>query len=220
MYNVASFPTNVYYGANFIDYVGYVDNKIIMTRPANGRNYDSFIFSQYFGIVIDGENAPNQATLNAINAILSLPNKDDIKLSDKALVESARNAYSQVASTTQQGIIIDGGYYDILVGAEKKIENLEYLQNQGGSDDTDTDTDVTPPENEPTEEPKKNTGKTVAIVILVALAALAVAGYMVPVFMKLIPSIKAKKIAKQDVAPVEKASEPENTEADDASNNE
>jgi septal ring-binding cell division protein DamX len=166
--------------------------------------------------------APNQATLNAINAILSLPNKDSLKLSDKALVESARNAYNQVASTTQQGILIDGGYYDILVGAEKKFENLEYLQNQGGSGDseTDTDTDITPPEqNEPTDEPQKNTGRTVAIVILVVLAALAVAGYMVPVFMKLIPSIKAKKQAKQDVAPVNKALEPENTEADDASNN-
>ncbi len=217
MYNVASFPTNVYYGANFIDYIGYVDNKMIMSRPANGRNYDSFIFSQYFDVVIDGENAPNESALKAIEAILALPSKDNIKLSDKALVEAAREAYNQVASTTQQGILIDGGYYDILVGAEKKIENLEYLQNQGGSDDTDTD--VTPPaDNEEPQEPK-NTGKVVAIVILVTLAILAAVGYMVPVFVKLIPKIKAKKQAKQDEAAVKEAENADSAEANDASNN-
>ncbi len=219
MYNVASFPSNVYYGANFVDYIGFVDNKLVMSRPANGRNYDSFIFSQYFDVVIDGENAPNQATLDAIAAILSLPSKNNIKLKDKALVEAARLAYSQVTSTTQQGIIIDGGYYEILTSAEKQISDLEYLQNQDKDDEEDnTDTNVpAPPQNEPQEEPKKD-GKVVAIVILSIITALAIAGYFAPVFIKLIkPRIMAKKQAKQDEANAKPKQG--NANADDASNN-
>ena len=198
-----------------------MDNKLVMSRPANGRNYDSFIFSQYFNVVIDGENAPNQATLDAISAILSLPSKNNIKLTDKALVEAARKAYNQVTSTTQQGIIIDGGYYEILTGAEKQISDLEYLQNQGKDEEEDTDTNVpAPPQDEPQNEPKKD-GKVVAIVILSIVTALAIAGYFVPSIVKLIkPRIMAKKQAKQDEANAKaEPKEQGNADADDASNN-
>jgi hypothetical protein len=35
--------SNVFYGANFVDYVGYVENKLIMVSPVNGIGYDSFV---------------------------------------------------------------------------------------------------------------------------------------------------------------------------------
>lgn len=195
MYNVATFPTNTYYGANFIDYVGYVDNKIIMSRPANGRNYDSFIFSQYFSVVIDGEDAPDKATLDAINAIKSLPAKDKITLDDEALVVAARNAYKQIASSTQQGIVIDEGYYDILIVAEKQISDLKYLKDKENNKEDDT---TPPPVIEEEEEEKPS---VVGIIILAVLTVVALAGYLVPVFLKVIkPRIMAKKQAKQNEA--------------------
>ena len=193
MYNVASFPTNVYYGANFVDYVGHVENKIVMTRPANGINYDSFIFGQYFSLAIDGANAPDQTTLNAIEAILALPSKDNIKLEHKALVEAARAAYSLVTSQTQQGIVKDGGYLDMLTAAEKKISDLEYVQNnrpgQGGNetpDEGNTDDDNTNTDTETEQEETKADGKVVGIVILAVIATLALVGYLVPVYMYVI----------------------------------
>ncbi|MBR5286831.1 MAG: leucine-rich repeat protein, partial [Clostridia bacterium] len=50
MWNVTGgMYSNVFYGANFIDYVGYVESKPIMVSPINGMGYDSYICEQYFG---------------------------------------------------------------------------------------------------------------------------------------------------------------------------
>ena len=49
--------SNVFYGANFVDYVGYVEDKLTMVRPVNGEGYDSYIYGQYFDMAIDGVQA-------------------------------------------------------------------------------------------------------------------------------------------------------------------
>ena len=127
MWNVTSLPSNFFFGANFVDYVGYVENKITMIRPSNGKCYDSFIFSQYFDLRIDGATAADDITLNAIEAIKSLPtNTKEITLADKATVQAARAAYDKIVSFEQRALV-PTDVLDILTNAEQRIADLEFL---------------------------------------------------------------------------------------------
>ena len=108
--------SNVFYGANFVDYVGYVTDKLIMVSPANGQNYDSYIFDQYFDLRIAGATAADDVTLAAIEAINRIPER--VSYEDKALVEAARAAYSKIATTEQQALVTN---YAVLITAEQRI---------------------------------------------------------------------------------------------------
>ena len=125
---------NVYYGANFVDYVGYVQDKMLMVRPVNGQDYDSFIFDQYFNLEIDGPTAPDAVTIAALNAIKAIPEK--VAYNDKALVEAARAAYDKIATTEQQALVTN---YADLVAAEQRITAL-------APTDEEVETDTTPVE--------------------------------------------------------------------------
>ena len=117
MWNVTGgMYSNVYYGATFVDYVGYVDEKLIMVRPVNGEHYDTFITNQYFDLVIDGPTAPDDITMAAIKAIKAIPER--VAYTDKALVEAARAAYSKIATTEQQALVTN---YADLITAEQRI---------------------------------------------------------------------------------------------------
>ena len=111
--------SNVFYGANFVDYVGYVENKLVMVRPSNGQNYDSYILSQYFRLTVDGNAAADDITLAAIAAINAIPEK--VSYEDKHLVEAAREAYNKIVTTEQQALVIN---YEVLVSAEQRIVAL------------------------------------------------------------------------------------------------
>ena len=110
---------NVFYGANFVDYVGYVENKLIMVSPVNGNGYDSYICDQYFGYRIDGPAAPDKITVAAIIAINAIPER--VSYEDKPLVEAARAAYDQIATVEQQALVTN---YAALVSAEQRIAAL------------------------------------------------------------------------------------------------
>ena len=112
--------TNVFYGANFVDYVGYVEDKLIMVKPVNGIGYDSYIVGQYFDYTIDGPSAPDNVTIAAINAIKAIPER--VLLEHKAVVEAARAAYSKIASLEQQALVTN---YSTLITAEQRILALE-----------------------------------------------------------------------------------------------
>ncbi len=142
MWNVGGDKTNIFYGANFKNYVGKVDNKIIMIKPVNGVHYDSFIFSQYFDTVFEGANAADNNTLAAIDAINRLP--ATITLNDKAAVELARALYNKVSSNEQKALVTN---YQKLTDAERMISDLEYLANQGTQ--TPEPDDTTEPEGMP-----------------------------------------------------------------------
>ncbi len=117
MWNVTNgMYSNVFYGANFLDYVGYVPRKLIMVRPVNGVHYDSFIMGQYFGRTIDGAQAADDVTLAAIDAINAIPER--VSFEDKAIVEKARAAYNKVATTQQQALVHN---LDKLIAAEQRI---------------------------------------------------------------------------------------------------
>ena len=127
MWNVTSLPSNFFFGANFVDYVGKVENKITLIRPSNGKNYDSFIMGQYFDLTIDGASAADDVTLAAIEAIKKLPtNTKEIKITHKALVEAARAAYNKIVSDEQRALV-PTDVLAILTNAEQRIADLEYM---------------------------------------------------------------------------------------------
>ena len=204
MYNVANSPTNFYYGANFVDYVGHMENKIVMVRPANGKNYDSFIFSQYFATVIDGDIAADDTTLNAIAAILKLPAVDTITLNEKALVEAARAAFDLVATNEQKSLVERGGYLAILTKAEKRISDLEYLKNDGSGEEDEPNE----PDAPPTVEPEKEDTTGAIITAIVGLIVLIAVDVVIIYFFVIKP--------KKNESATEEATEPASTEAEEA----
>ncbi len=117
MWNVTDgLYSNVFYGANFRDYIGYVDSKMTMLRPANGKMYDSFIMEQYFNRTLNGPNAPDKITVAAIKAIDAIPDRPTYD--DKPIVEAARAAYNKIATTEQQALVTN---YSKLITAEQRI---------------------------------------------------------------------------------------------------
>ncbi len=112
--------SNVFYGANFVDYVGYVRDKLVMVRPANGVGYETFITAQYFSVTVDGDIAADDVTLAAIAAINAIPER--VSLEDEQLVIDARTAYDKIATTEQQACVTN---YAVLVSAEQRIIALK-----------------------------------------------------------------------------------------------
>ena len=110
---------DVFYGANFVDYVGYVDNKLTMVRPVNGQHYDTYILNQYFDLVIDGAAGADDITLAAIAAINAIP--DRVTYAHKDIVVAARTAYNKISTKLQQSLVTN---YDKLVSAEQRIAAL------------------------------------------------------------------------------------------------
>ena len=134
MWNATDTPSVFYYGANFADYVGHVNQNIVMVRPVNGLYYDSFIYGQYFTLSVDGATAADATTLAAIAAINALP--DNITLAHKDLVLAARAAYDKITSDSQRGLVSN---YDKLRKAEQKISDLEHINNQQNGTETTPD---------------------------------------------------------------------------------
>ena len=158
MWNAAEAPYVVYYGANFINYIGHIENRITMVCPANGQNYDSFILSNYFDNVLLGAAAADDVTLAAIALIDKLP--ETVSLDDRADVELARAAYDAISTLEQRALVTN---YSKLTEAEARIEKLLTLE-QG----TETEPPVV-------EDPTDGIGTpTFIIIILTALLAVTV----------------------------------------------
>lgn len=178
-----------YYGATFVDRVGKTDKAMVMVRPANGQNYDSFIFGQYFSATIDGNTAATDATLNVIAMIENLPNITAADEATEKAVKAVREAYN-LLSTEQQALVSN---YSKLTDAETLIE---YLKQQN------------PPAPKPAPaEDKSFKGGIIAIVI--AATALA-AGAVVTVCLVL---AKKKKAAVHS-----EGGEPKESEAEESKN--
>lgn len=165
MWNVTgSMYSNVFYGANFIDYVGNVSDKLTMVRPVNGVGYDSYIYSQYFDLAIDGAAGADKVTLAAINAIKAIPEK--VSLSDAELVNAARQAYTRIATTEQQALVTN---YADLVSAEQRIAALATSEEETTPEQTTAE--------EALAQEKGGSGGAVALVA-VGLCA-GVGGYLI-----------------------------------------
>ncbi len=183
MWNATDLPGNIYYGANFMDYIGHVENPITVVRPVNGQNYDTFIMGQYFATFIDGAAAADDITKAFIEAVNRLP--ETVALSDKPLVLAARAAYDLISTDEQRGLVTEE--YAKLIEAEKRIANLEYLEN---GEDTG---EVTEPEEE------KDLEKTVKILAVVSTVSILVV-VLLAAFI-LTRSVGHRKAAKGEKAP-------------------
>ena len=163
MWNATSgMYSNCFYGANFIDYVGYVQNKPVMVRPSNGQGYDTFIMNQYFSLSIDGSVAAEDLTLAAIEAIGRIPSR--VELKDEAVVVAARAAYDKVLSKAQQALVTN---FNTLLSAEQRILALKTAAEQTPGEDD---------QNQPQPEPDgPNAMMWVAVVCAVLAVAVAVA---------------------------------------------
>ena len=151
--------SNVFYGANFVDYVGKVENKLIMVRPANGEQYDSFVLDQYFDVTIDGAKAPDDSAVAAINAIKNIPEK--VSYDHKDIVEAARAAYEKIATLEQKALVSN---YADLVSAEQRVAALDPNAQPEGEE----------PTQEPvTEEPKNGALGGVILCVVVGVVLLA-----------------------------------------------
>lgn len=198
MWNVTDgMYSNVFYGANFVDYVGNVEQKITMVRPVNGQEYDSYIMGQYFDLTIDGPAAADDVTLAAIKAIAAIGEK--VSYEDRALVEAAREAYDKIATTAQQALVTN---YADLITAEQRILALTPTEGAETADGT-----------EPTDSAEHAEGGTssgvIGLVIVIAVCLCGGAGWY-------LLSRKKKKAAQpgaEETNPVEEALE----EAGDAS---
>ena len=215
MWTVSSSPNNILYGANFVDYIGKLDQKLVMVRPSNGLNYDSFTFGNYFSTVVNGKPAADAITLEAISIINRLP--DNVSLDDEDLVILARQAYDRVANNEQRALVTE---YAKLTKAEKRIEDLKYLEQEDQPSDPPAD------DNPPAEPPVDKTPGYVIVLIVVGsvLGAALIAGgavFAVIYFRRkkaaAIPSAETSapseevKTSEQTAAPAEEAKASEET---------
>jgi hypothetical protein len=173
--------SNVFYGANFIDYVGYVTDKLTMVRPVNGQHYDTYILDQYFDLTINGAAGADDTTLAAIAAINAIPER--VTYEHKSIVEAARAAYNKVATKEQQSLVTN---YDKLVSAEQRITALT----------------PAPEETPEIEEVIKTGAAWLAWVVIV----LGIAGVVVAVYFDRKGEKKSKQ-PQQEVAPVAEIAE-------------
>ena len=188
MWNVTGgMYSNVFYGANFVDYVGYVDQKLTMVRPVNGQHYDSYIYSQYFDLTLNGPTAPDDVTVAAINAIAAIG--DRVSYEERDIVEAARAAYTKIATTEQQALVTN---YADLISAEQRITALT---------PTEEGTDSTAPTEETVEEPKEGGSAGAVIVILLLGCGVGAGAY----FLK---KRKGAAAAEQDNSEETSAEEP------------
>ncbi len=127
MWNVGYGTNHYYFGANFVDHIGHIENKLVMVKPVNGLNYDTFIIGQYFGTVIEGSSAADEVTLNAIAKIAAIP--ASISLTDEAVIVEARKAYDAIVTVEQQALVKN---YQNLTSAEAILAYLK--KNQSTSD--------------------------------------------------------------------------------------
>ena len=186
--------SNVFYGATFVDYVGYVEEKLTMVRPANGEQYDSFVLAQYFDMTIDGAKAPDDSAVAAINAIKKIPAK--VSYDHKPIVDAARAAYEKIATLEQKALVFN---YADLVSAEQRVTALDP---NAQAPESEGEEEVTPA------EPGNSAlgGIVLCVVVGVVLLACGVANF--------IRGKKEKAAAAAEAAPVEAApvAEEETTE--------
>ncbi len=200
MWNVSDGKySNAYYGANFVNRIGHGNPELIMVRPSNGQYYETFIYSQYFTMIIDGAVAMDDITLEAIEKISSLPEK--VQLTHEALVIAAREAYNRIATKEQQALVTN---YSSLVSAENRILALK---SQNMTPETPNEPDDNTPDGDTDVKDKSNRGYVVAIVILsittvVNLLAFCVAvAFIAFILVKRFVGGSSEKIAEPKDAP-------------------
>ena len=186
--------SNVYYGANFVDYVGYVNDKLTMVKPVNGKYYDTYIMDQYFNLRIDGAAGADDTTLAAIAAINAIPER--VVYEHKPIVEAARAAYNKIATKEQQALVTN---YDVLVSAEQRITALTPAE----------------PEPEPAPVPKTGAAWLAWVIIALGIAGVVAAVYFDRKREKAVQEPKDEQVPVEAETPEQSAEVEENAEVEE-----
>jgi uncharacterized membrane protein len=133
VWNLSSNFTNYYYGANFVDYIGHTEGDLIMVKPTNGKNYNSFIFQQYFSVFVNGAATAQADTQRVIDMINALP--ENVKLEHKEQILAARAAYDGVVTLEQRALITN---LSKLTSAEAALRYLIGVTDKPVEEPTDT----------------------------------------------------------------------------------
>ncbi len=187
--------SNVFYGANFVNYVGKVEDKLLMVRPSNGQNYETYMFSHYFDLTVIGSAAMDNNSIAFLNAMNQLPER--VNLEHEDLVIAARNAYNKIASTEQRGLV--ESVYNTLLSAEQRIKQLK---------STETGT------KEPVDDTTSNSW--VWIVVAIVVVVLAGAGAAVFFLLKKRKAPAAEEASDEQLPAEEAAAEEAPAEAEEA----
>ena len=181
MWNPTAQFSNFYFGANFVDFIGDVTTNIVMVKPANGKNYNTFIMEQYFSMIVDGSNALTQEAVNVTALINKIPTS--VSLADEETIVAARAAYDKLTSLEQRALITDA--FNKLSIAESTLEYLKLnntpvdpdtpTDDPSGSDDSSTSDNSS--SSDSTAVAPKNAGYVVAIVML-SVVVLGLAGFI------------------------------------------
>jgi acetyltransferase-like isoleucine patch superfamily enzyme len=185
MWNPTAQFTNFYFGANFVDFIGDVDGDLVMVKPANGRKYNTFIFSQYFKTVVEGSNAATDETINVIALINAIPSR--VSLTDEETIVTAREAYDKITSFEQRALIAE--VYPKLSNAESTLEYLKANAGQGDSSDSsepeDSSTDSTVSSGEQSDaNVSTNTNGYVVAIVCLSIAVVGVGCFAIFAFMR------------------------------------
>lgn len=172
----------MFYGANFVNYVGKVENPLVMIRPTNGDGYESFVMGKYFDTVIDGAAAPYQDTIAVIKAIAALPS--NITLEDEAAVVAARELYNKITSNEQLALITN---YSDLTSAESTIRFLKGEQ----------DPDPVKPDPDPDPEPVDYMPTIITLAVLTGVFGAAAIALAVILFLPQIKKLFEKLFKKK-----------------------
>lgn len=167
MWNITSHYNNFYFGANFVNYIGHIENKLVMVRPSNGLYYDTFILGQYFSDVVMGSAAMTDETASVYVMIEALPGS--ITLADENAVVAARKAYDAISSLEQQSLVTN---ISKLTSAESVIKYLKQRENPN------PDPDVPKPTPNEGCNSAINGGAYVAILVLAAGVAVVKSVYV------------------------------------------
>ena len=178
--------SNAFYGANFVDYVGYVEDKLTMVCPVNGVGYETYILNHYFDLRVMGGAAADNVTLAAIKAIKAIPER--VTLNDRALVEAARAAYDRIATTLQKGLVGED-LYGVLVSAELRLAAL------ASAAEEDTGSDDKEPQAAKDQAKKNRTWLWILLIFLIH--DILIAAIIVAFKMGWITKEKLKKLAKK-----------------------
>ena len=147
-----------------ISFSNTAEPSLVMVAPSNGLYYDSFVLDQYFNTEIEGAVAADRTTMDAIDAILAMPNP--VQLADEALVIAAREAYNKIATTELRALV--DAYYPLLQSAEIRIQAFKNTGN------TEPPVDDTPVVDVP--QDNANGGFVALLVSTIVLGAIVLGG--------------------------------------------
>ncbi len=93
-----------YYYANFVDYVGFVNN-LTMYYPVNGVGYDSWIYKNYFTNVIKSAAVADGSTTAFINALKELQEIDKASKDNMQAIIDVYDMYKGIFDEDQLAIV-------------------------------------------------------------------------------------------------------------------